>query len=360
MSNIFKHPNLFKKDSKGNTRVWRMEQNGDEYCTVAGIMGGNLVTSAWTACFGKQKRTNEQQADFEIAAAYKHKSEGEYHYSVDDIDKGAHFYKPMLAKPYAGWPGECFTQPKLDGIRCIVNKDGMFSREGNPIYGAPHIFIQLAKIFEEDSSLVFDGELYNHDLREDFNSISSIVRKQSPTLEQLIESQAIMQYHIYDLPSHTGKFSERIWDLGIIFKKQITPSIVLVPTTEIYSELILDEYNAVFLADGYEGQMVRLNEPYEQKRSKNLLKRKEFQDEEFEVIAIEEGIGNWAGAAKKITCRTKDGKSFGAGIKGSYARGVELLTETHKIATVRYFQLTPDGVPRFGVATKFHGDKRTM
>ena len=81
-------------------------------------------------------------------------------------------------------------------------------------------------------------------------------------------------------------------------------------------------------------------------------------DEEFEVVAIEEGQGNWAGVAKRVTCRLPDGRTFGAGIKGSRDRGIELLNETHHIVTIKYFQLTPDGIPRFGVATKFHGEKR--
>jgi DNA ligase-1 len=117
----------------------------------------------------------------------------------------------------------------------------------------------------------------------------------------------------------------------------------------------LDELYARWLEEGYEGQMVRLDLPYEQKRSKTLLKRKEFQDAEYQVVAIEPGVGNWAGAAKKVICRLEDGREFGAGIKGTYARGVELLNEKHDTATVKFFALTPDGIPRFGVATAFHG-----
>ena len=51
----------------------------------------------------------------------------------------------------------------------------------------------------------------------------------------------------------------------------------------------LDDYYGKYLDDGFEGQMVRVTDsPYQNKRSKNLLKRKEFIDEEFEVIDIEE------------------------------------------------------------------------
>lgn len=123
-----------------------------------------------------------------------------------------------------------------------------------------------------------------------------------------------------------------------------------------YQEM-LDQLYADYIQDGYEGQMVRIDAPYEQKRSKNLLKRKEFQDAEFTLIGLEEGLGNWAGYAKRAIFRLKDGREFGAGIRGSQEFCKALLNErdTHinKPATVRFFNYTPDGVPRFPVVTEF-------
>ena len=51
---------------------------------------------------------------------------------------------------------------------------------------------------------------------------------------------------------------------------------------------------------GYEGQMIRQDAVYENKRSKGLLKRKEFITEEYEVVEVHEGQGNWAGYAKRL------------------------------------------------------------
>ncbi len=108
--------------------------------------------------------------------------------------------------------------------------------------------------------------------------------------------------------------------------------------------------------------MYRLDTAYELgRRSKSLLKRKEFITREFPVVAIEEGIGNWAGAAKRMTLRNDDGTTFGAGIRGSYSEGVKLLAETvgpNATATVRYFMLSPDGVPRFPVVIDYHPNGR--
>ena len=61
----------------------------------------------------------------------------------------------------------------------------------------------------------------------------------------------------------------------------------LVPTTFCYNQDELDELYSSYMTDGYEGQMIRLDEKYENKRSKYLLKRKEFITEEFEVVSME-------------------------------------------------------------------------
>jgi DNA ligase-1 len=126
------------------------------------------------------------------------------------------------------------------------------------------------------------------------------------------------------------------------------------------SEADLNHAYEYYLAHDYEGQMVRLNGKYEHKRSKLLLKRKEFQDGEFPVLAIEEGNGNWAGYAKKAVLSLPDGRSFGAGLRGTQAEMKALLGAPRPAtATVRYFALTPDGIPRFPVVTAFHqsGDR---
>ena len=90
----------------------------------------------------------------------------------------------------------------------------------------------------------------------------------------------------------------------------------------------VDELDAAYeryLADNYEGQMVRMGGLYEHKRSKLLLKRKEFQDGEFPVIAIDEGNGNWAGYAKRAVLLLADGRHFGAGLRGTQAEMREIL-----------------------------------
>src|SRR3546814_5944064 len=110
----------------------------------------------------------------------------EYHERVEDIGGGAHFFKPMLAEKYDAFePG--FAQPKLDGVRCIATKDGLFSRQGKPITSCPHISTALTPLFEPTTSLELDGELYNHDLKEHFNDNHRPVRNPQTTTATFTE-----------------------------------------------------------------------------------------------------------------------------------------------------------------------------
>lgn len=344
-------PALYKRDVTGKVRVWWMELDGSNYRSCSGVQDGQIVCSGWTSCEPRSQDTAEAQADFEVRAEYTKKLDREYHATVDTIDH-PRFFKPMLAHKYEGWLGPCYSQPKLDGIRCIVTKGGMFSRQGKKILGAPHIREGLEPFFQQFPTAILDGELYNHDLKDDFNTIVSAVKKQNPSGEDLVRSRNLVQYHVYDTPSVQDVFEMRNYALE---QSPHLTGVHLVETVFCRTEQELDEAYGAWLGQGYEGQMVRLNGPYEQKRSKLLLKRKEFQEEEFPLIRIEEGNGNWAGLAKAVVCGLPDGREFSAGIKGDRAQAARLLTEQHDLVSIRFQNLTPDGIPRFGVATKFHG-----
>lgn len=365
------HPTLYTLDSKGKVRVWYMEREGAQYRTVSGLEDGQKTTSGWTIATpkntGKANQTSpEKQAELEVQAEYRKKLDRKYHEDRSKVS-GAKFFAPMLAETFKGWDKRWTTssvhsQPKLDGIRCIARVEGLFTRQGKKIVSCPHIEEALKPLFVGfGSDLVLDGELYNHDLRDDFNTIASLVRQTKPTAEDLTKSAEMVQYHIYDAPSKMGSFSRRADYLRDIFEFYETDHCLrLVRSVPAYIAECLDRDYADFLRHGYEGQMVRLDAPYEAgKRSKSLLKRKQFQDAEFAVVCLEEGLGNWAGYAKRAVLRLPDGREFGAGIKGSQEFTKALLTKpTPKTATIRYFALTPDGIPRFPVAVAFFEEAR--
>ena len=265
-----------------------------------------------------------------------------------------------------------FSQPKLDGIRCIAMREGLFTRSGKEIVAVPHIHEALEPFFQKYPNATLDGELYNHKYKDDFNKIIHLVRKQNLTEEHL-EDSLMVEYHIYDAPvigkhnpfhkggCYTEKdyFSDRLSVLEAQFhyleldnlNTKYDDSLVIVETTEIHGREQLDRCYEDYIEAGYEGQMVRLDGPYENKRSPKLLKRKEFVDEEYKILGYEEGEGNRAGTIKHFKFKNKDGREFNSNVKGSFSYLTKLLeiadTLIGKDATIKYFNLTPDGVPRF-------------
>jgi DNA ligase-1 len=364
---MFKYDTLYHIDGKQNVRVWWLEQEGDKYRTVSGIEGGQLVTSEWKIAKPKNvgkanATTGETQAEAEIEALYVKKLDRKYSNQKTTAVR-SNIIEPMLAATYKGWDKkwkQVYSQPKLDGMRCIATKDGLFSRQGKPIVSVPHIEVALKPAFATFPDLILDGELYNHDLRDDFNELISIARQTKPTAADIAKAADSIQYHVYDQICSGELFADRFADLTDM---QFTNDhIKLVKTVVSYDQEELDLDYAGFLAEGYEGQMIRIDSLYEQKRSKNLLKRKEFLDEEFEVLTIEEGEGNWAGYAKSVKCKTKDGVIFNAGIKGnqSFTRGLLKVRPQPKSATVRYQNKTPDGSLRFPIAVAFWEKERDV
>lgn len=362
-------PTIYKYDTKGKCRVWKMEIDGARYRTISGVEGGNLTESKWTTAkaknVGRANETSpEEQAQLEVASKYENKLAREYHTTKEAAKSGAHFFKPMLAQEYKGLPlwQDLYAQPKLDGMRCIATKDGLFSRQGKPILGCPHIFDALKPAFKKDPTLILDGELYNHDLKDDFPKLMSLCKKQDPTPEQLKESAELVQYHVYDCPSKGSfKFSTRMvfLDQSLFFLEDLdNPPIWKVQTMQVDSVEMFNKFHGICIEAGYEGSMLRLDKPYEQKRSKHLLKRKDFIDAEFPVLRMVEGEGNWSGAIKSVVCRAANNKEFGAGVKGTREYAESLMGRDFAYAKVRYFELTPDGVPRFGICLELYEGER--
>jgi DNA ligase-1 len=361
---------IYKRDTAGKIRTWAFELSGEgRYRTIAGIQGGTLVTSAWTTCQPKNvgkanASTAPEQATLEAWADEEKKLKREYRRTIAELDFV--MQGPMLAATYKGnvkFP--VFSQPKLDGIRAIFTKEGAFTRELQPHFNVEHIREELAPLFEAHPGLILDGELYNHDLKDNFNRICQLVRKQTVTQAQKAEIKRLVQYHVYDMPS-ARPFDLRAVDMGARHEFKIAKHTRLVPTKFCADQEALDAEYGDYTSQGYEGQMVRLTGvPYEfDTRSKSLLKRKEFETSEFRLLRIEEGEGNWAGYAKKILFELEDGRSCGGGIRGDQDAMRDLLKRAHSHSqhspthvTVRYFKRTPDGVPRFPVAIDFHNGR---
>jgi DNA ligase-1 len=353
---------IYKKTKTGATQEWTIEVEGNKYRTISGQTDGKKITNEWTVVYGKNigkanGTTDEEQCMKEAVAKRTKKLESGYFENIDNINQKQYF-EPMLAAKWEDVRDKVqypiYSQPKLDGIRCILTKDGMFSRNGKPIISAPHIRESLEVVFEENPQLILDGELYADKFANDFNKIVSLVKKTKPTEDDLLESKELIQYHIYDLPSSTSKFKERYIDLYNTFSNHIdifTKHCVLVHTEICENIDVVMGLYGEYVDSGYEGQMLRTDGLYENKRSKTLLKHKSFVDEEFVILDIVEGEGNRTGTAGYISFKNKDGKPFKSNVKGTFEETAEILRNKPqligKTATVKYFNLTPDGIPRF-------------
>lgn len=352
---------IYKQTKTGKIQQWVIEVDGNRYRTTSGQTDGKQTVSEWTVVYGKNEgrsnaTTDVEQALKEASAIRNLKLELDYVENIQTVGEQKYF-QPMLAAKWEDVKDKVvypiYSQPKLDGIRCIVNKDGMWSRNGKPILSAPHIFSALKTVFDEHPEYIFDGELYADKFANDFNKIVSLVKKTKPTAADLVESQKSIEYHIYDFPSCKKEFSTRILDLGLVFLdyEQIGRVCKLVSTQPVFSEESVMELYGNYVDEGYEGQMLRTDSPYENKRSKTLLKHKSFMDEEFTVLDIVEGEGNRTGTAGYFVFQTKDGKGFKSNVKGTFEETGWMLENKGKLigksATVKYFNLTPDGIPRF-------------
>ena len=116
----------------------------------------------------------------------------------------------MLAYPVSNKPidysNKISMQPKLDGVRCVIQSDDVeyhepntgrlikakavkaYSRTGKEWKNIDHILEQLKPFFAKYPNVILDGELYNHDLRDNFEKIISLVRKTKPTDEDRLEA----------------------------------------------------------------------------------------------------------------------------------------------------------------------------
>ena len=366
---IKQFPTLYCRDNLGNVREWHMEQEDNRFRAVSGIQSGQFVTSEWSDVDGKNiGRSNEtspiEQATKEIESKYKKQIEQNgYRENIKDIDT-SNFFSPQLAHKYddyqdeIDWGSKVYVSPKLDGLRCIITKDGAFSRNGKRFVAFPHIWREMRPLFERDRDLIFDGEIYSHEFKHNFDKIISLAKKTKPTKDDLEESEKYIQIWLFDYPSCGGGYHDRYTALKELVLKHFYDSrwIRVCIHKLVTSHNEVEEKLASYLKDGFEGLMLNQDHPYQQKRTKAVLKYKKFLDEEFKIVGITEGVGNRSGMFGYATL-AKDGKTFDANARGNEELYAKILKNKQKyigkMATVRYQNLTPDGIPRFPVIIDF-------
>ena len=365
-------PTLYKRAVTGALLQWTIEVEGNKHRTLSGQVGGAITATEWTTCKAKNTgranaTTDEEQALKDARSKWTKKQDREQF--VEDKSKvdQKKFVQPMLAQNYndrvdtptfqqALKSGNVSANLKLNGARCVASKDGLFSRKGSEWKSCPHIRAALQPLFQEFPDLVLDGELFNDSLRQDLGSIISLISKKKLTDNDLKKSADIVEYHVYDIVDTNETYYKRHDRLKNLVQKISHPQIKFVERIPVNNTVQIDELLSRFELEGHEGLIVRVNEIYENKRSKNLLKHKSFTDDEFLIVGIEEGSGNLSGKVGAFVLQDARGVQFNSSPTGSHEYWEELWKNKEKLigkwATVKYKELTPltengGGVPMF-------------
>lgn len=376
-----KFSRLYKLTSTGALQYWDIEVMGTDIVTIYGQLGSSrpqktIDTVSSGKNIGKLNETTpEQQAIAEATSRWTKKKKSGYVDSleaaengkVDSVIEGG--IPPMLAHSFSkhGHKIEypAYVSPKLDGIRLIAVIDNgkctLWSRTRKQIRSLPHIVESLEYRFK--GSVILDGEAYNHSFRNNFEKIISIVRQESPA-----NDCTLVEFHIFDWlfpPSQSTNnkyfsmpYRKRL-DTLVNWQLDFVPHLLVVPSSCVGSQdEAIDKFNE-YRSLGYEGAMIRNSDGlYVFKRSYDLLKIKEFEDEEFPIVGVEEGRGKLSGHVGAFICQTPSQTFFRVKMSGEL-NNLRLYWENHdlwkgKLLTVQHQGYTStDNVPRFPVGVRF-------
>jgi len=313
---------LYKRDARGFRQTWKISPAETD----------GLWIIEWGYVNGLKQRKVKQLSELQASSLYAQKrNQG---YSIDPLAMPP--LRPMLAQTYR--PGmklnfPVYGQPKLDGVRAILEDGEFYSRNGKRFEHIKHLAFGYPRDF------VFDGEIYVHGWS--FQRIvSALKRRQMDTLS--------LHFHVFDVIITHLDFEDRLLTL----RTDTVPGMPRPLTTRtLGNHDEIQEYLNSQIMNGFEGIMLRPRDGmYEPgKRSKHLLKYKpERIEKEFEIIGAkedEDGGVVWI-------CQHKS-KEFSCRPMGSLAERQTLLQncehEFGKMLTVKFQNYTDEGLPRFPV-----------
>jgi len=355
MDKVF--PKLYEQSSTGKVKHWLIsvfEDGAKAVITVCYGAGDDKVRiSTKDITKGKNLGRSNETTPFEQAASaaeatWKKKLDKGY---VEDIKAiNDEVLLPMLAHSFQkrghniSYP--CFVQPKLDGIRCLAKKVDdstikYYSRMGKEFNTLEHLTPELLACMQVNQ--VFDGEIYSHN--HTFQEMIRLVKKLRPESIQL-------EFWVFDLVdvSMDNQARQSAIEVSIPDKGMIRAVKAKTATTSDMVDLLHNKN----IERGFEGLILRnLTGMYKLKgRSPDLQKYKHFEDDEFKIIGGQESTGTEAGAVL-FHVKTKDGLEFTVRPRGSVALRKKWMLDLDNIVgkelTVRYQELTDDGIPRFPV-----------
>ena len=209
--------------------------------------------------------------------------------------------KVMLSTTYTGEENlrEFLVSYKLDGIRCLVNKEEAVTRTGKPIRNkALHdklVYLANVVIGQFPQIGYLDGELvYKEHNSETWGKSSSIVMSYDKPFDDI-------RYSVFDyIPRISGKLNGKTL---FVDRSELLGKIVPISILEVVKHLSIsnhDELNnrmVLALQLGYEGLMLNKKYAYYKQgratpRSQELIKIKKWDHDESKVVALEEYYHN--------------------------------------------------------------------
>lgn len=365
-------PELFQANSAGKLKMWKIwceeEKNKVVIREEHGLVNGKQIPETIEVNEGKNigkknETTPWEQAISDAQSKWNKKKDKGYTEKGEEVNSD--IVLPMLAEKYASRKKSiefpAFTQPKLNGVRCVIHPDLRYqSRLGKFWNTLDHLNGDLEKIVGSISGMP-DGEIYIHGLN--LQDIGALIKKERTDNEIEGYSSEDLEYWIFD-QINDDDFQPRYSELSAAFcmngAKQDTTTLkktrllrlnklVLVPIHTVYSHEEIDEIHKDYITDDFEGTIVRNNKQYVKiHRTVHLQKKKDFLDEEFEIIGGKEATGRDKGTIV-FRLKTKEGTEFEARPMGTIKQRKkywkELKSLIGKKATVRFQEWTKDKVP---------------
>lgn len=362
---------LYAKASNGKTKVWSCAVIEDNKGLVTlnvihGYADGKKTTDTRDVepkNVGKLNETTRWDQGLSEAQSKENKKRDEgYLDTIDEVAITDKIFLPMLANKFSEKKHKivypAFIQPKLDGVRVLGKNETTpeyISRKGKKYNALEHLsedIKEVIKIFKTS-----DGEAYNHDLS--LQEISAATKKEN-------EDSSSLQYWFFDYINTKQDYETRKTEINKFFDKNANKDIVFgddqltirtinnriieVPTFEVQNEEEVEKYHKLFVSLGFEGTMIRNKKGLYKAnhRSNDLIKRKDYLEEEFKIIDGKEGTGNDIGTVI-FTCVTKEEKKFDVRPKGSRKLRKKWLKELpsliNKLLTVRFQLWSDSGIP---------------
>ena len=338
---------LYCQDARGDIREWTVSTDGFQISYEWGLLDGHMQEKTEEVEVNQSGRDYAEQAFLQFNSRISKQRDRGYVDSIEEAKKRrtnpAGFPRPMLATKFNSVKNidynDAYVQRKYDGNRCLVaNRGGQiiaYTRNGKPVETCGHIMegIQIPE------GTILDGELYSHG--ESLQTIVSwIKRKQSNTTK--------LKFHCYDM-IHKDAFPERLLRLADF---DLGAGGSLAETRPVSSDIGALEALSLYRSEGYEGAILRWGKwGYEDgKRSKSLVKMKEWHDKEFKVMSITPSKDGWA----ILHMDMPNGQEFRATAPGTVAEKIHTYYYRHdfvgKYVTIEYAYLTKDGVPFHPIA----------